>query len=120
VTVSGIVGCIKTSKDDGDTYMELLLDKGEGKYLTSANRKWACKSDQGSDSAPRLHVEVIPQHCKVLFTNCADEYPWKNPDIPRNGQHVSVTGAWVLDTAHDRGYTRWAEIHPAFGIVVAK
>jgi hypothetical protein len=120
VTVSGIVGCVKTSKDDGDTHLGLLLDKGQSKYLTPANKIWACGSDQGSDTAPRIHVEVLPQHCKVLFENCADEYPYTNPKIPQNGQHVLVTGVWVLDRAHNRGVTRWAEIHPAFRITVHK
>jgi hypothetical protein len=120
VRVSGIVGCVKTNKEDGDTHLGLLLDKGQSKYLRPANRLWACKSDQGSDSAPRIHVEVLPQHCRILFANCADEYPYTNPKIPKNGEHVVVTGAWVLDRAHNRGFTRWAEIHPAFRIDVKR
>jgi hypothetical protein len=98
--------------------MELLLDKGQSRYLTAANAVWRCRSDQGSDIAPRIHVEVIPQHCEVKETNCADLFPFKDPKIPKNGQHISVTGAWVLDASRNRGFRLWAEIHPASRIVV--
>jgi hypothetical protein len=114
VTVHGIVGCIRSNEGDGDTSMEMLLDPGQAKYLTPGSQVWACGSDQGSDSAPRLHLEIIPQHCRVREDNCADLFPYKGPKIPSNGEHVTVTGAWVVDTSSNRGYTHWAEIHPVF------
>ena len=37
VTVHGIVGCIKTFEDDGDTQIGPLLDKGQKSILHSAS-----------------------------------------------------------------------------------
>lgn len=117
ITVHGIAGCIYEDKGDGDTHIALLLSKADAaKYLTPGNRSWSCNSDQGSDTAPRLVIEVIPQHCVVRDDNCADRGHFKDPDIPENGQHVTVTGAWVQDTSTFRGRTLWSEIHPAFRI----
>jgi len=63
IQVRGIVGCIFTDDGDGDTHLALLPESAEArrKYLTPGNRSWTCASDQGSDTAPRLVVEVIPQ-----------------------------------------------------------
>lgn len=117
VTVSGIVGCIKTS-EDGDVHMLVQLDTKYQKYLTKGNDAWRCQKDRGSDTAPRLVVEVVPQHCTVPHDNCLDEIGVKRTIIPKSGQHITATGPWVLDTAHYHGATRWAEIHPALRIVV--
>jgi hypothetical protein len=126
VTVRGIVGCISThdggdgsgDDGDGDTHLSLLLDPGQSKYLTPGNSVWGCGNDQGSDTAPRMVVEVIPQHCTARPDNCADRGHFRTPAIPQNGQHVAITGAWVLDTSRYHGATLWAEIHPAFRILV--
>jgi hypothetical protein len=118
LTVHGIVGCVYTDDGDGDTHLALLLDPDDGKYLSPGNRVWACSTDQGSDTAPRMVVEIIPQHCTVRRDNCADLGHFTSPPIPANGQHVAVTGAWVRDTSSKQGATLWSEIHPAFKIAV--
>ena len=120
IQVRGIVGCIFTDDGDGDTHLALLPESAEArrKYLTPGNRSWTCASDQGSDTAPRLVVEVIPQHCTVRPDNCADRGHFTNPKIPRNGQHVAVTGPWVQDTSTRYGRTLWSEIHPAWAITI--
>jgi hypothetical protein len=118
VTVHGIVGCVFTDRNDGDTHLALLLDDRDAKYLTPGNRAWACNTDQGSDSAPRMVVEIIPQHCTVRPDNCADLGDFTSPPVPQNGQHAAVTGSWVQDTSTKHGATLWSEIHPAFRIVV--
>lgn len=119
VRVRGIAGCISTDRGDGDTHIALLLSRSDAaKYLTPGNRAWTCSSDQGSDTAARLVVEIIPQHCTVRPDNCADRGGFTNPPVPRNGQHITVTGPWVLDTSHFRGHTLWSEIHPAWRITV--
>ena len=112
VTVSGIVGCIHTSADDGDTHMSLLPDAGSKKYLTSANKVWAC----GTDPRPRLVIEILPQHCTVKPTNCADLGHFTSPKAPLNNQRVTIKGPWVLDTSPYHGATQWGEIHPAQSI----
>jgi hypothetical protein len=117
-TVHGLAGCIFTDKDDGDTHVALLLDPGQAKYLAPGNAAWKCSSDQGSAAAPRLLLEVIPQHCIVRKDNCADRGYFTNPKIPDNGEHITVTGPWVQDTAHFHGFTMWSEIHPVWTITV--
>jgi hypothetical protein len=120
VRVSGIAGCIFTDNGDGDTHIALLLsDRDAARYLTPGNDSWTCDSDQGSDFAPRLVIEVIPQHCTVRRDNCADRGHFTAPQIPRNGQHITVVGPWVQDTSHLKGRTLWSEIHPAWRITVA-
>ena len=117
IQVTGIAGCIYEDKGDGDTHIALLLSsKDRKKYLTPGNRSWTCDSDQGSDTAPRLVIEVIPQHCIVRDDNCADLGRFHDPRIPKNGQHITVTGPWVQDTSHRYGRTLWSEIHPAWKI----
>ncbi len=118
VTVHGIVGCIFTDEEDGDTHLALLPDPDDAHYLTRGNLAWACADDQGSDDAPRMVVEVIPQHCTARPDNCADRGHFTDPAIPPHGSHVAITGAWVLDTSTRSGMTLWSEIHPAFRIVV--
>jgi hypothetical protein len=118
ITVHGIVGCINVDKGDGDTHLGLLLDPGQAKYLTPGNAAWQCSSDQGSPTAPRLLLEIIPQHCIVRKDNCADRGHFTDPKTPANGAHVTVTGPWVQDTAHFHGYTMWSEIHPVWKIAV--
>jgi hypothetical protein len=121
IRLSGIAGCIFEDKGDGDTHIALLLsDKDAARYLTPGNLSWTCDSDQGSDTAPRMVVEVIPQHCIVRKDNCADRGHFTDPEIPKNGQHVTITGAWVQDTSHLKGRTLWSEIHPAWEITVQK
>jgi hypothetical protein len=116
VTVHGVVGCIFVDHGDGDTHLALSLDPGQERYLTRGNRAWTCASDQRSDTEPRLVIEVIPQHCTVRPDNCADRGHFRDPPIPPSGSHVSITGAWVLDTSTRKGATLWSEIHPAFRI----
>jgi hypothetical protein len=118
VTVHGLAGCIFTSEEDGDTHVALLLDPGQSKYLAPGNAAWRCSSDQGSATAPRLLLEIIPQHCIVRKDNCADRGHFTDPEIPENGEHITVTGPWVQDTAHLHGYTMWSEIHPVWEIKV--
>jgi hypothetical protein len=119
IRVRGIAGCIFTDKGDGDTHIALLLNAADAaKYLTPGNASWTCDSDQGSNTAPRLVIEVIPQHCVVRPDNCADRGHFTDPPIPKNGQHVTITGPWVQDTSTKQGRTLWSEIHPAWRITV--
>jgi hypothetical protein len=119
IQVHGLAGCIYTDRGDGDTHIALLLSaKDAAKYLTPGNLSWTCNSDQGSDTAPRLVVEVIPQHCTVRPDNCADQGHFTDPKIPSNGQYVTITGPWVRDTSTLNGRTLWSEIHPAWRITV--
>ena len=93
--VRGIAGCIFVDKGDSDTHIALFLDaKAAAKYLTPGDKQFVAlpDSDQASDDAPRLVVEVIPQHWSVRSDNCADLGHFTDPRIPKNGQSVTITG----------------------------
>jgi hypothetical protein len=86
VTVSGIVDYVKVEPDH-DWHVSLKLDSGEP-LLTN----WVNRSRKNGD----LVLEVIPMD---------------QPKIPAPavGEHITVTGAYVLDLIHG-----WREIHPVW------
>lgn len=85
-TVSGTIYSIR-HEDDSDYHINLKLDPQYQNLMNDKNvsREHGC-----------LVVEVIPMD--------ANKIP-----IPRVGDHVTVTGAYVLDKDHG-----WNEIHPAW------
>ncbi len=85
-TVSGTVIKIR-DEPDKDYHINLKLDSQYANLINSKN----VSSEQGD-----LVVEVIPMD--------ANKVP-----IPHVGQHITVTGAYVLDKDHG-----WMEIHPAW------
>jgi hypothetical protein len=75
---------------------------------------------------PHLVVEIIPQVGHPPFPgNSANDAGFVTPAEPAPGDHVTVTGPYVLDSnaLHDLIYPGkdvkdWAEIHPAWNITV--
>ena len=85
---TGTVEKVKAEVYDGDIHLQLRLDRGQEKLLSSGNGR--------VDGT--LVVEIIPwDRARVLV-----------PDV---GQRIQVVGPWVDDTAHG-----WREIHPAWWI----
>jgi len=86
--VVGTVEKVKAEPYDGDIHIELLLDRGQERLLSSGNAR----------VGGTLILEIIPwDRSRVL--------------VPEVGQRVEVVGPWVDDTAHG-----WNEIHPAWWI----
>jgi hypothetical protein len=85
-TVSGTVEKIRHEKD-GDYHVNLKLDSQYTELINEKN-----KTKQKGD----LVVEIIPMDQSKI-------------PAPKVGQHISVTGAYVLDKQHG-----WMEIHPAW------
>ena len=96
-----VTGVIEESNadEDGDQHMLLKLDKGQKDLLTKRNEK----KKQGD-----LVIEVV----------CANKITRKkamgactgytnNISLPAVGDHVRVTGSYVIDS-----HNGWAEIHP--------
>jgi hypothetical protein len=84
----GTIEKVKPELYDGDIHIELRLDRGQERLLSSGNAR----------VGGTLIVEVIPwDRARVL--------------VPEEGQRVEVVGPWVDDTAHG-----WFEIHPAWWI----
>lgn len=121
-TVSGTVDCIKL-EPDGDYHVRLRLDAQYAGLLKPANGLQTCTGQPG----PHLVVEIIPQHPQgILFrTNNSDAGGFIDPGIPPAGDHIVVTGPYVIDTNslhrilyQGRAAENWAEIHPAWAIRV--
>ena len=121
-TVSGTVDCSKL-EPDGDIHVRLRLDPQYAGLLEPANGLQTCAAQTG----PHLVVEIIPQHPEgALFrTNNADAGGFNDPSMPAPGDHITVTGPYVIDTNpfhrilyQGRAAENWAEIHPAWGIKV--
>lgn len=121
-TVSGTVDCTKV-EPDGDVHVRLRLDPQYAALLKPANALQTCTGEPG----PHLVVEIIPQHPEgILFrTNNADAGGFIDPRTPTAGEHITVTGPYVIDTNslhrilyQGRAAENWAEIHPAWGIAV--
>lgn len=101
-TASGIVDT-KTNEDDGGVRIGLNLDPVYSNLTNSGN------DQQGGD----LVVEII---C-VNSPTQADAIPFcqnytNQIPIPDPGEHITVTGPYVLDTIHN-----WMEIHPVYSLV---
>jgi len=86
VTVSGTVEYVKVEPDH-DWHVNLRLDPSEPRLTNWANRAY-----KGGD----LVLEVVPM----------DQGRIHAPSI---GDHITVTGAYVLDRIHG-----WREIHPVW------
>jgi hypothetical protein len=121
-TVSGMVDCTKV-EPDGDVHIRLRLDSQYAGLLKPANALQTCTGQPG----PHLVVEIIPQHSEgILFrTNDADAGGFNDPRTPTAGEHITVSGPYVIDTNilhriiyQGRAAENWAEIHPAWGIRV--
>src|SRR5262245_38111270 len=121
VTVTGIVDCVK-HEPDGDFHIRVRLDAAYRRLLTPANAFQQCPNEKD----PHLVVEIIPQVGRFpLSDNSADDGGFVTPAAPAAGDHITVTGPYVLDSniLHDLIYPGknvkdWAEIHPAWNITV--
>jgi hypothetical protein len=121
-TVSGTVDCLKV-EPDGDVHLRLRLDPQFAGLLKPANSLQTC----GDHLEPHLVVEIVPQHPEgVLFRgNNADTGGFIGPPTPAAGDHITVTGPYVIDTNalhrvlyQGQAAENWAEIHPAWAIRV--
>ncbi len=110
-TVSGEVASVR-HEDDGDYHINLALDSPYAGMTNDANREY----EHGD-----LVVEIVPAdepgctrgespmppHGDYNFGICTGD----NETPPSVGEHVWVTGPYVIDHWHN-----WTEIHPAWSI----
>lgn len=106
ITATGTIAKLK-AEDDGDAHILLDLDKGQENLLNKGNY---------IDKKGYLVVEVV---CVNDITDkkaigICDGYT-NSITIPKVGDHVKVTGSYVLDTHND-----WMEIHPVSKIELIK
>ena len=104
-----VTGTIEESSadEDGDQHMLLKLDTGQEDILTERN----AKKKQGN-----LVIEAVCANKTTLAKvgNTCNGYINKI-QIPKLGEHVSVTGSLVTDT-----HNGWNEIHPITKIEILK
>src|SRR6266545_5656094 len=104
VTVTGVVVFVRR-EDDGDWHINVRLDPGQERLLNDKNR-----SEQGG----ALVVEIICAN-RVTQASAVDACRDYTNAItaPPTGAHVTLTGPFVLDTAHG-----WNEVHPVWALRV--
>jgi len=106
ITASGIVDNV-LQESDGDYHVRLALDSQYSNLTNSANDQY-----QYSD----LVVEIIcalPINQSDAVSACQNYT--NNIAIPSINDHITVTGPYVLDTAH----YNWAEIHPVYTLTIS-
>jgi len=106
ITASGTVDRV-IDEADGDIHLRTHLDPAYSNLTNSGN--------QGYPQYGDLVVEIIcvnpPSQTDAIpaCQNYTNQIP-----VPSAGQHITITGPYVLDTDH----YNWAEIHPVYSLVV--
>ena len=105
IAASGTVDRV-IQEADGDVHVRTILDQAYANLTNSANDQY-----QYGD----LVVEIIcvnPPSQTDAIPACQN---YTNQiTVPIAGQHITITGPYVLDTDH----YNWAEIHPVYSIVI--
>lgn len=102
-SVTGTI--METNADeDGDQHMLLKLDKGEEALLTERNMK-------KKDGNLVIEAVCINNITRKKAMGACDGYV-NNVQLPKVGDHVKVTGSYVIDS-----HNGWAEIHPITSVV---
>jgi hypothetical protein len=106
ITASGTVDRV-IQEADGDVHLRTNLDPAYSNLTNSGNEGYPNYGD--------LVVEIIcvssPSQTDAQ-PSCQD-YTNQVP-VPSVGDHITITGPYVLDTDH--GY--WAEIHPVYSLAI--
>ncbi len=106
ITASGTVDNV-LSEADGDYHIRLSLDSQYSNLTNSANDQYQYGT---------LVVEVICARTVTQQDAITPCQGYANKiSIPNIGQHIAVTGPYVLDTEH----YDWAEIHPVYSLSIS-
>jgi len=106
ITASGTVDRV-IQEADGDVHVRTNLDQAYSNLTNSGN--------DGYPNFGDLVVEIIcvnpPSQTDAIpaCQNYTNQIP-----VPSAGQHITITGPYVLDTDH----YNWAEIHPVYSLVI--
>ena len=97
-TVTGII-VERNADSDGDEHMLLKLDPGQEKLLRKKNY-----SKKGGNLV--IEAICINHITRKIAKGICNGYI-NQVQLPRIGDHVKVTGSYVIDT-----HNGWSEIHP--------
>jgi hypothetical protein len=113
-TVTGVVDLIRIPEPDGDTHVNIRLDRGQESLIHRPGVAPGSSEDYNNTRFQHgdLVTEAICQH-QVIQPNakaaCAGFHDAIK--IPPVGTRVEVTGVYVLDQDHG-----WTELHPVSAI----
>jgi hypothetical protein len=104
ITASGTVDRV-IQEADGDVHLRTNLDTAYGNLTNSANDQY-----QYGDLVVEIICVTPPSQTDAIpacqnYTN--------QITVPSAGQHITITGPYVLDSDH----YNWAEIHPVYSLV---
>src|SRR5438132_10158942 len=104
-TASGTVDRV-IQEADGDVHVRTILDQAYRNLTNSANVQY-----QYGDLVVEIICVTPPSQTDAIpaCQNYSNQIP-----IPTAGQHITITGPYVLDTDHHN----WAEIHPVYSLVI--
>ena len=104
-TASGTVDRV-IPEADGDVHVRTILDQAYRNLTNSANVQY-----QYGDLVVEIICVTPPSQTDAIpaCQNYSNQIP-----IPTAGQHITITGPYVLDTDHHN----WAEIHPVYSLVI--
>jgi hypothetical protein len=92
-------------EQDGDYHLWVKPDARYGALLNSSNVY---------HGTPALVLEIVPECINTPpDSTTASECPPSKITPPKVGDHVEVSGPWVLDTVHG-----WNELHPVTALRV--
>jgi hypothetical protein len=105
ITASGTVDRV-LQEADGDVHVRTRLDQAYSNLTNGANNQY-----QYGDLVVEIICVTPPSQTDAIpacqsYTN--------QIQVPSAGQHITITGPYVLDTDH----YNWAEIHPVYTLVI--
>jgi hypothetical protein len=105
ITASGTVDRV-IQEADGDVHVRTKLDAAYSNLTNSANDQY-----QYGDLVVEIICVTPPSQTDAIpaCQNYTNQIP-----VPSAGQHITITGPYVLDTQH----YNWAEIHPVYSLVI--
>ncbi len=95
ITASGTIYNV-IEEADGDVHLRTNLDQAYSNLTNSANDQYQLNPPSQTDAIPACQ-------------NYTNRIP-----VPSVGQHITITGPYVLDTDH----CNWAEIHPVYSLAI--
>src|SRR5213593_3141905 len=105
ITASGTVDRV-IEEADGDVHVRLSPDQAYSNLTNSANDQY-----QYGDLVVEIICVNTPSQTDAI--PACHNYMVQIP-VPSAGQHITITGPYVLDTDH----YDWAEIHPVYSLVI--
>ena len=107
ITASGIVYALR-SEADGDYHVILHLDSAYSNLTNAANDQY-----QNGDLVLEIVCATSPITQQDAVSACQN---YSNRiTVPAMGQHIIVSGPYVLDNDH----SGWAEIHPVYSLSIS-